>query len=246
MNLPALYARVGYDSARREMLSDARPLDAALGELSPWWVTPSALVCFTDVGPWRPGPVHHSFFRSARRLEWVAPPGAPSLALGHYPSIPREVRARENAGRALYLFARGPEDDFTYLGEMAPSCGYGGNAETQRATFELHRTVPSAVLATLGVLSAEPGHPESLDEGLHSLAERPLARRVELLTELPYAGWRLPCLRTRFFASGGAFAVIMSDRDDQREGSVRVGAKTEHPLRFLQATDPKLWEHAAF
>jgi hypothetical protein len=73
-----------------------------------------------------------------------------------------------------------------------------------------------------------------------------LDRIIEHIPPIPVGSWRWAG-STRFYAKGGAFMYTMSnDEIDGRQGySVWIGAKTDHPLRFLKLFIDKDWEYVA-
>jgi hypothetical protein len=71
-------------------------------------------------------------------------------------------------------------------------------------------------------------------------------RIAEQIPPIPVGPWRW-CGLTRFYAKGGAFMYTMSNGeiDGQSGGSVWIGAKTEHPLRFIKPFIDKNWDYVA-
>jgi hypothetical protein len=71
-------------------------------------------------------------------------------------------------------------------------------------------------------------------------------RIAEQVPPIPVGPWHWGG-STRFYARGGAFMFTMSNGviDGRPGGSVWIGAKTEHPLRFLKPFIHKDWDYVA-
>ncbi|MCE9530263.1 MAG: hypothetical protein K8T89_03880 [Planctomycetes bacterium] len=78
--------------------------------------------------------------------------------------------------------------------------------------------------------------------------EATLTKICNELAPLPLAPWRWPSYPSRFFARNGAFMFACPNDDNQgnKAFSIWIGAKTEHPLAFLQTiVDKDTWERVA-